>query len=480
MSRDRYESPLSGRYASKEMLYLQSPDYKFLYWRKLWFELASAERSLGIKEISEAALAEMQANFFMTEKDYTVVAEIEKRNRHDVMANVQRYGQLCPSAAGIIHLGATSCYVTDNTDLIIIRDSLQIVELRLARVINRFVPFMQKWRATPALGFTHYQPAQLVTPGKRAAMWVQDLVIHLGELRRIRQWLPFRGVKGTTGTQDSFLDLFGGDGDKVKQLDQMVTTAFGFERSLPITGQSYTRLIDSMVLSAIALMAASLHKICLDLRLLAHDKEIEEPFEAGQIGSSAMAYKRNPMRLERNCALDRHPVSLLIAGISTQMTQMLERTLDDSAIRRIYLAEAFLAADAILLIMQNVAEGLVVYPKMIERNVRRELPFMATEHVITAMVKAGVNRQETHERIRVHAQAAGKTVKEEGKDNDLVDRLKGDAFFQPVHASLDAILEPSNFIGRAPEQVDEFITQHVIPVLLPYQEQLVGKSQLKV
>jgi len=480
MSHHTYQSPLIGRYSSSEMQVLFSDDTKFRTWRKLWLELARAEQSLGIDQITDKALQQMEANLDFTEEDYRVVAEIEREIRHDVMSHVRRFGQVCPAAAPIIHIGATSCEVDDNTYLIVMREALGIIALRIARVLHPLAQFADAWKGTPTLGFTHFQPAQLVTVGKRAAMWAQDLLMDLGAVESLQDWMPFRGIKGTTGTQDSFLDLFAGDHDKVVELDRLVKTAFGFSRSLTITGQTYTRKIDTRVLMVLADLAASMHKMCTDLRLLASRKEIEEPFEKGQVGSSAMAYKRNPMREERNCALDRHPMALVFEGLFTQATQWFERTLDDSACRRLYIPEAFLAADGALLVLQNVVEGLVVYPAMIQRHVMEELPFMATEHIINAMVKVGANRQETHERIRVHAQAAGENVKLHGGDNDLIVRLQGDDFFRPVRDEFDTILDPRRFIGRCVEQVEEFITNEVESVLDPYMDRVDEKSELKV
>jgi adenylosuccinate lyase len=479
---NRYQSPLNTRYSSDEMQWQFSDDVKLPTWRKLWTELARAQKQLGVDglEITAAQIAEMEQHQQLAAADYIRVAKIEEEGRHDVVAHIRAYAHTCPLAAPIIHLGATSCYVTDNTDLIVMRGALGLIAVRLARTIHRLAHFAVVWRDLPTLGFTHFQPAQLVTVGKRACEWINDLLIDLQTVERVQRDMHFRGVKGTTGTQDSFLKLFNGNHEKVKALDKMVAAAFGFERTFTITGQTYTRKVDSEIVFALAGIGTSVHKICSDLRLLAHDKEIEEPFEEKQVSSSAMTYKRNPMRVERGCSLGRHPVALLIEAMFTHATQWLERTLDDSAGRRIYIPEAFLAAEAVLLILQNVAEGLVIYPKMIARHVAEELPFMATEEIILAMVKAGANRQECHERLRVLAQQAGENVKVRGENNDLVERVLADSYFAPVHAQLETLLDPSKFIGRAPEQVDEFLEYEVYPALAPYADQLEETSQLHV
>ena len=477
MTTARYQSPLTGRYASEAMAFNFSDDKKFQTWRRLWIELARAEQKLGL-EISDAQITEMEAA--VDNIDYQLAAAEEKKRRHDVMAHVYTYGACCPNAAPIIHLGATSCYVGDNTDLICLRDGLDLLLPALARVIERVRKFALEYRELPTLGFTHYQPAQLTTVGKRASLWLQELLFDLRNLERARADLRFRGVKGTTGTQASFLALFDGDHDKVEELDALVTAAFDFERSYVVTGQTYSRKVDCDLLSAIGSFGATAHKIGTDIRLLANLKEIEEPFAKDQIGSSAMAYKRNPMRSERCCSLARHLMALVADAQNTAATQWMERTLDDSANRRISLAEAFLGADAVLSILQNVFEGLVVYPKVIERRIRAELPFMATENVIMAMVKTGGDRQECHEKIRVLSHEAAAVVKLEGGDNDLIERIRADAYFAPIHGQLDALLDPRTFVGRAPEQVDRFVREEVIPALQPYRDELEGSSELNV
>ena len=473
----RYDSPLASRYASKEMSALFSDDRKFRTWRKLWIELARAEQRLGL-EISAAQIAEMEAH--ETDIDFEMARREEKKRRHDVMAHVHTFGHVAPSAAPIIHLGATSCYVTDNTDLILMREGLRLLCAKLARVIDRLATFALERKELPTLGFTHFQAAQLTTVGKRACLWLQDLLIDLRSLERARADLRFRGVKGTTGTQASFLALFHGDHAKVEELDRLVTAAFGFPSAFIITGQTYTRKVDADIVSTLASLGASAHKLGSDLRLLAHLKEVEEPFEADQIGSSAMAYKRNPMRAERACALGRHLMTLAAEGHHTHAVQWMERTLDDSAARRIFIPEAFLAADAVLGILQNVAEGLVVYEQVIARRIRDELPFMATENIIMAMVQAGGDRQDCHERVRVLSHQAGARVKQEGLDNDLIARIAADPFFAPIRARLDALLAPSTFIGRAPQQVDRFLADEVRPALAPFAGRLAGESRLNV
>ena len=477
MPTDRYDSPLCSRYASKEMQRLFSDDVKFSTWRKLWLELARAEKSLGLT-ITDAQLAEMGAH--LTDIDYALAAAEEKKRRHDVMAHVHTFGVVCPTAAPIIHLGATSCYVTDNTDLIILRDALGVIAEKLARVIDRLAAFAAKYRALPTLGFTHFQAAQLTTVGKRACLWLQDLLMDLRAVERARGDLRFRGVKGTTGTQASFLTLFHGDHAKVEELDALVTKAFAFKSAFIVTGQTYSRKVDSEVLSALAGLGATAHKLATDVRLLAHLKEVEEPIEKDQIGSSAMAYKRNPMRSERVCSLARHLIALGQDAHATHSVQWMERTLDDSAGRRIYLPEAFLSADAILGILQNVCEGLDVHDQVIARRIRDELPFMATENIIMAIVEAGGDRQLAHEKIRVLSREAASEVKDHGRDNDLIQRIRKDAFFAPILPGLDALLAPSTFIGRAPQQVDRFLAEEVKPALAPYAGKLGGTSQLAV
>ena len=472
-----YVSPLCTRYASPTMRALWSDDRKFQTWRRLWIALAKAEHDLGLPVTSEQ-IAELEAH--VTDIDYEMAAREEKKRRHDVMAHVHTYGHVAPKAAPIIHLGATSCYVTDNADLLAIRDGLDLLALSLAKGIDRLARFADQYKSLPTLGFTHFQAAQLTTVGKRACLWLQDLTMDLEAIERTRQELRFRGVKGTTGTQASFLTLFHGDHAKVEALDEAVTKAFGFNRRFLVTGQTYTRKQDADVLAVLASLGATLHRIGTDLRLLAHLKEIEEPFEKDQIGSSAMAYKRNPMRSERMCSLSRHLMVLVQDAYQTHAVQWMERTLDDSAVRRICIPEAFLAADACLGILQNVAEGLVVYPNVIRRRIDSELPFMATENLIMAMVEAGGDRQDVHEKIRVLSHEAATEVKQHGRDNDLIERVEQDAYFAPIHGQLAALLDPSTFTGRAPEQVDNFLTVEVRPLLAKYTGKLDGAASLAV
>ncbi len=472
---DIYTSPLVERNASAEMAALFGADTKFRTWRRLWVELARAQRKLGLK-ISAAQIKQMEQA--VDDIDYKKAAEFEKKFRHDVMAHIHTFGLAAPKAAGIIHLGATSCYAADNADLIIMRGGMRLLAGKAACLIGRLAGFARKYRALPCLGFTHFQPAQLTTVGKRACLWAYDFAMDLAELERRIETLPFRGVKGTTGTQASFLSLFNGSHSKVKRLDAMVAKAFGFETTCAVTGQTYPRKIDAMIVNALAGVAQSAHKMCNDIRLLAGLKEIEEPFERGQVGSSAMAYKRNPMRCERVTGLARLVISLASSPAMTASEQWLERTLDDSSNRRVALAEAFLAADGILEILINVASGLVVYPKVIAAHVQAELPFMATEEILMAGVRAGGSRQELHERIRVHSQAAAAQVKQKGLENDLISRLKADSAFAKV--DLKAALNPKLYIGRAPQQVNEFIAEVVSPVRRKYKKALERKVELKV
>ncbi|XP_037083539.1 adenylosuccinate lyase-like isoform X1 [Pollicipes pollicipes] len=472
-----YQSPLSSRYTSPEMNFNFSDQKKFSTWRKLWLYLAQAEQELGLP-ILDTQLAEMAAH--LEDIDLAAAAEHERRVRHDVMAHVHTFAAACPLAAGVIHLGATSCFVGDNTDLIVIRDGLDILLPRLGRCIQRLGIFSEKYAALPTLGFTHLQPAQLTTVGKRSCLWLQDLVLDEQTLRQLRKDLRFRGVKGTTGTQASFLQLFAGDHDKVVRLDRRVTELAGFSSCYTICGQTYPRKLDVMMVQALASLGASAHKMCTDIRLLASMKELEEPFEKSQIGSSAMPYKRNPMRSERCCALARHLMALPSNALPTAATQWMERTLDDSANRRLTLSEAFLAADGLLLTLQNITEGLVVYPRVIQRHIQQELPFMASENIIMAMVKAGADRQECHEQLRQLSQAAGDRVKQEGADNDLVERLRACAYFEPVHGQMDALLEPASFTGRAAEQVTQFLAEEVAPVLERYRGQLDDAAELHI
>jgi adenylosuccinate lyase len=456
MSHLHYENPLISRYASPEMSGLWSDQRKFSTWRKLWIALAEAEQQLGLP-IRDEQIAEMKQH--VDEIDFGQAAAYERRLRHDVMAHVHAYGDACPAARGIIHLGATSCYVTDNTDLILLREALQLVRTRLVRVIETLGRFARRHRSLACLGYTHLQPAQPTTVGKRACLWNQDLVLDLDEIDHRLATLRTRGAKGTTGTQASFLKLFNGDHVRVRQLEQLLAQKMGFSHSYAVTGQTYPRKVDAQILDVLAGIAQTAHKTATDLRLLAHRKEIEEPFEEEQIGSSAMAYKRNPMRCERICALSRFVMSLQSSPGHTVATQWMERTLDDSANRRLVLPQAFLAIDAVLILMQNVTEGLVVYPQVIARNLNEELPFMATENILMAAVAAGGDRQELHERIRRHSQAAAAVVKQQGQANDLLQRLMSDPAF--AHIDLADVLDPNQFVGRAPEQVDEFLREVV-------------------
>ncbi|HEX4142148.1 MAG TPA: adenylosuccinate lyase [Pirellulales bacterium] len=458
-----YDNPLIDRYASAEMSQLWGPQRKFSTWRRLWVALAEAEAELGLP-IKPAQLAEMRAA--VDRIDFAAAEAHERRLRHDVMAHVHAFGDACPSARGIIHLGATSCYVTDNTDLILIREGLHLLRDRLVGVISALADFARRHRALPCLAFTHLQPAQPTTVGKRACLWAYDLVQDLAEIEHRLSTLRTRGVKGTTGTQASFLELFAGDHAKVVELERRVAAKLGFVEVYPVTGQTYSRKVDAQVLDALSGVAQSASKAATDLRLLQSRKEIEEPFEAEQIGSSAMAYKRNPMRSERICGLARYVLSLQTSTAATAATQWLERTLDDSANRRLVVPQAFLAVDAILLLYENVAAGLVVYPRVIARHLAEELPFMASENLLMAAVAAGGDRQQLHELIRRHSQAAGAAVKQEGRPNDLLERLAADPAFAQVDVA--GALDPASFVGRAPEQVDEFLAAVVAPIQKRY------------
>lgn len=474
----QYDNPLIRRYASKEMSFLFSPQFKHQTWRALWIHLAEAERELGLP-ITEEQIAELKAH--ATDIDFAEAERQERIVRHDVMAHVHAYGKQCPKAAGIIHLGATSAYVADNTDLIQMKEGLHLLRRRLLRVIASLAEFADKWKAQPALGFTHFQPAQPVTVGKRATLWIQELLLDLEEIVHVAETLPFLGVKGTTGTQASFLELFGGDHEKVKKLDDEVTRRAGFARSLPVSGQTYTRKLDARALAALSSLAQSLSKFSTDLRLLQNLKEVEEPFEKSQIGSSAMAYKRNPMRSERIGSLARFVESLHASVAFTSSTQWFERTLDDSANKRLAVAQAFLAADAMLIIAENVSSNLVVYPKVIERRLREELPFMLTENIMMDAVKRGGNRQELHERIRVHSVEAARQVKEHGKPNDLLERIAGDEAFDTTVEKLSAMLDPALYTGRSKEQTEEFLAGHVAPALARWDDwKTLGSEDLRV
>lgn len=461
----RYRSPLTDRYASEEMSFVFSDRNKFETWRKLWTLLAESEQQLGLS-ITDEQLKEMRDN--ISNIDWGRAAEEEKARRHDVMAHVHTFGAAAPKAAPIIHLGATSCFVGDNTDLIVMRDGLKILCRKLAQCCNSLADFALEHKSIPQLGYTHFQPAQLTTLGKRACLWLQDFLIDLKQLKVTADELRFRGVKGTTGTQASFLELFNGDHEKVEELDKLVTCKAGFTSKFTITGQTYTRKIDSIVINAVAGVGSTINKFCTDVRLLASLKELEEPFAQKQIGSSAMPYKRNPMRSERCCSLARHLMSLTASPMNTHANQWFERTLDDSANRRVVLAEAFLTADILLNTAQNIMQGMVVYPKVIEKHILEELPFMATENLLMSMVKAGADRQECHEKLRVLSVEAGKQVKELGKSNDMLERIRANEYFAPIHDGLGDIVNPSNFIGRAPQQVEKFLQEEVYPAIEPF------------
>ena len=478
MPTNTYESPLSSRYASEEMLYLFSADKKFSTWRKLWVALARAEMELGLP-VTQEQVDELEAHIY--DIDYEKAAQWEKKLRHDVMAHVHTYGELCPKAMPIIHLGATSCYVGDNTDVILMREGLILVRNKLVQVLDALAKFAREYKALPTLGFTHFQAAQLVTVGKRASLWMNDLLLDLEEVEHRISTLKLLGSKGTTGTQASFLELFNGDHEKVKELERKIAKEMGFDGVVPVSGQTYSRKMDYSVLSVLSGIAQSASKFATDMRLLCHLKEVEEPFEKNQIGSSAMPYKRNPMRCERICSLARYVIVDAGNPAVTAATQWVERTLDDSANKRISVPEAFLAVDAILNIYRNVASGLVVHPKVIEKHVLEELPFMASENIMMDAVVRGGDRQELHERIRVLSQEAGRNVKDLGLSNNLIDLIAADPAFGMTKEELTAHLEPSRYIGRCPEQVEEFLTQEVQPVLEKYAGVLGEKeTELKV
>ncbi|QDT36260.1 adenylosuccinate lyase [Stratiformator vulcanicus] len=475
MSHDRYENPLLTRYATDEMAGIWSSQTKHSLWRKLWLALAESEQELGL-DISDAQLDEMRAH--LDDIDFESAASYEKRLRHDVMAHVHAWGDQVPQARAIIHLGATSCFVTDNSELLQIKSSLELVRDRLVTVIDRLATFADEWKDLPCLGFTHLQPAQPTTVGKRATLWCYDLILDLEEVEHRLEKLRFRGVKGTTGTQATFLQLFDGDHDKVDQLDRLVTEKMGFTQRYAVTGQTYSRKVDAHVLATLSGIGQSCHKAGSDLRILQHRKEIDEPFETNQIGSSAMAYKRNPMRAERMCGLARFAMSLAANGDDTAATQWLERTLDDSSNRRLSLPQSFLAVDACLNIYANVAGGLNVYPKVIASNLNAELPFMATEEILMAGVRAGGDRQDLHERIRTHSVAAARMVKEEGQPNDLIERLSQDDAFKDV--DLQSTLDAKRYVGRAPEQVTSFLDEVIADVKAKYGGTDAAMNELKV
>ena len=465
-----YTTPLSGRYPSEEMNYLWSNDSRYSTWRKLWIALAETEKELGIN-ITDEQIDQMKANIYNI--DYDVVAAREKECRHDVMSHVYEFGIKCPAAKPIIHLGATSCYVTDNTEVILMKEALGLIKQKLVVVINNLKKFAEENKGVVCLGYTHFQPAQLTTVGKRATLWMQDLIEDLEELEFVESHLKLLGSKGTTGTQESFMKLFK-DEEKVKQIDGKIAEKMGFDKCFAVSGQTYTRKMDSRVLNLLAEIAQSCSKFANDMRLLQHEKELEEPFEKGQIGSSAMAYKRNPMRSERINSLSRHVVALAMDPAITAGAQWLERTLDDSANRRICIPEAFLAIDSILILYANIASGIVVYPNVIHTNLMAELPFMGTEEIIMNAVLKGGDRQELHEKIRVYSMEAGKQVKEFGKPNDLVDRIAGDESFGLTREEIMQALNPENLCGRAVHQVDDFIKEKAEPVIEKYKDLLDG------
>ena len=462
MSYDRYVSPLSERYASKEMQYVFSPDKKFKTWRRLWIALAETEKELGLS-ITQEQIDELKAH--AEDINYEVAKEREKVVRHDVMSHVYAYGQQCPKAKGIIHLGATSCYVGDNTDIIVMSEALEIVRKKLINVIAELAKFANNYKNQPTLAFTHFQPAQPTTVGKRATLWMQEFLMDLQDLEYVKSTLKLLGSKGTTGTQASFLELFDGDQEKIDQIDPMIAKKLGFEACYPVSGQTYSRKVDTRVLNVLAGVAASAHKFSNDIRLLQHLKEVEEPFEKTQIGSSAMAYKRNPMRSERIASLSRYVMIDALNPAITSATQWFERTLDDSANKRLSVPEGFLAIDGILDLCLNVVDGLVVYPKVIEKRLMSELPFMATENIMMDAVKAGGDRQELHERIRELSMEAGRNVKEKGLDNNLLDLIAADPAFGLNEEELKKTMDPAKYVGRAPLQVENFLKKVVDPVL---------------
>lgn len=472
---DTYQNPLVTRYATREMAALWSSQRKFSTWRRLWVALAEAEHALGLGVTAEQVESLRGA---VDDIDFEAARAYEKKLRHDVMAHVHTYGDAVPSARAIIHLGATSCYVTDNTDLILTREGLVMIRDRLVATILALAEFAGRWKDLPCLGYTHYQPAQLVTVGKRATLWCLELVLDLREIERRIESLQFLGVKGTTGTQASFLALFDGAHDRVEALDRRVAEAFGFSETYAVSGQTYSRKVDSQVLASLSGIAESAHRFGSDLRLLAHERELEEPFESDQIGSSAMAYKRNPMRAERMCSIARFAMALPAAGSQTAATQWLERTLDDSAVRRMIIPQMFLSVDALMSLYLNVVPGLIVHPAMIARHVANELPFMATENLLMAGVMAGGDRQDLHERIRTHSLAAAARIKEGAGENDLIDRLRDDPDFPSV--DLSNVLEPGRYVGRSPEQVVSFLAREVDPIRQKYPEVKAVRSDLEV
>ena len=475
--KNTYESPLSSRYCDKEMKYIFSPDMKFRTWRKLWIALAETEMELGLP-ITQEQIDELKAN--ADNINYSVAEEREKLVRHDVMSHVYAYGVQCPKAKGIIHLGATSCYVGDNTDIIIMTEALKLIRNKLVTVIRNLSAFADKYKNLPTLGFTHFQPAQPTTVGKRATLWIQDLLMDLEDVEYQLSKAKLLGSKGTTGTQASFLELFEGDHEKCRQLDKKIAEKMGYNGCFAVSGQTYSRKLDSQFLAVLSGIAQSASKFSNDIRLLQHLKEVEEPFEKNQIGSSAMAYKRNPMRSERITSLSRYVMCDVLNPAITAATQWFERTLDDSANKRISVAEAFLGVDAILNLYANVADGLVVYEKVIEQRLRKELPFMATENIMMDAVKRGADRQVLHERIRVHSMAASKVIKEEGGENDLLERIATDDAFGVTLDELKSIISPEKYVGRAPQQTEEFLNEVVKPALEPYSSIATEQAEINV
>jgi adenylosuccinate lyase len=477
MSTDRYNSPLSERYASREMQYIFSPDMKFRTWRKLWIALAETEKELGLP-ITDEQIEELKAH--AEDINYDVARAREKEVRHDVMSHVYAYGVQCPKAKGIIHLGATSCYVGDNTDIIVMTEALKLVKKKLVNVISELASFAQQYKDLPTLAFTHFQPAQPTTVGKRATLWMQEFCLDLEDLDHVLSGIKLLGSKGTTGTQASFLELFGGDQEKIDKIDPMIAEKMGFTKCYPVSGQTYSRKVDTRVANVLAGIAASAHKMSNDIRLLQHLKEVEEPFEKSQIGSSAMAYKRNPMRSERIASLSRYVMIDALNPAITSATQWFERTLDDSANKRLSIPEGFLATDGILDLCLNVVDGLVVYPKVIEKRLRSELPFMATENIMMDAVKAGGDRQELHEKIRTLSMEAGKNVKVEGKENNLLTLIAEEKSFNLTLEDLEKTMEPARYTGRSREQVEAFLTQVIRPILEENKELLGVKTEIHV
>ena len=477
MSTDRYDSPLSGRYASKEMQYIFSQDKKFTTWRRLWIALAEAERELGLN-ISEEQIAELKEH--VNDINYDVAIAREKEVRHDVMSHVYAYGVQCPKAKGIIHLGATSCYVGDNTDIIIMTEGLKLVKKKLVNVMSKLANFADKYKALPTLAFTHFQPAQPTTVGKRATLWLMELTLDYDDICYLIDSMKLLGSKGTTGTQASFLELFDGDNEKIKKIDKLIAKKMGFTDCYPVSGQTYSRKVDSRVLNVLAGIASSAHKFSNDIRLLQHLKEVEEPFEKSQIGSSAMAYKRNPMRSERIASLSRYVISDLMNPYITAATQWFERTLDDSANKRLSVPEAFLAIDGILDLYMNVADGLVVYEKVIEKHIMAELPFMATENIMMDAVKRGGDRQELHEKIRTLSMEAGRNVKERGLDNNLLELIAAEPSFGITIEELKKQMEPSKYTGRSKEQVEDFLKEVIRPILEENKAELGLEAEINV